>query len=130
MLCARHIGATIVRRAASGMSGISNTTFAPSTIGLSRLSVIDTAGSPARHEFRKHPHDVAIVGLEADGNQRVPRCCGHRLLLDSAPRTIEQRHAAAERFLFVSGGKVAQHPTFGSLLAQPEVRSYLGALAP
>ena len=35
-----------------------------------------------------------------------------------------------ERFLFVSGGKVAQHPTFARLLAQREVRAYLGALAP
>jgi len=41
-----QIGATMVRSAASGMSGISNTTLAPSTIGLSRLSVIDTAGNP------------------------------------------------------------------------------------
>ena len=35
-----------------------------------------------------------------------------------------------ERFLFVSGGKVAPHPTFSNLVAQPEVRAYLGALAP
>ncbi len=45
-LCARHIGPTIVRSAASGISGISNTTLAPSTIGLSRLSVMATAGTP------------------------------------------------------------------------------------
>jgi ABC-type multidrug transport system ATPase subunit len=35
-----------------------------------------------------------------------------------------------ERFLFVSGGKVAPHPTFSNLVARPEVRAYLGALAP
>jgi len=28
-----------------------------------------------------------------------------------------------ERFLFVSGGKVAPHPTFSNLVAQPEVRA-------
>ena len=36
--CTRHIGATSVRSAGSGMSWISNTTLAPWTIGLSRLS--------------------------------------------------------------------------------------------
>jgi ABC-type histidine transport system ATPase subunit len=35
-----------------------------------------------------------------------------------------------ERFLFVSGGKVAEYPTFSDLTGAPEVRTYLGALAP
>ena len=35
-----------------------------------------------------------------------------------------------ERFLFVSGGKISEHPTFSGLVAEPEVRAYLGALAP
>jgi ABC-type multidrug transport system ATPase subunit len=34
-----------------------------------------------------------------------------------------------ERFLFVSDGGVAEHSRFGGLIAQPEVRKYLGALA-
>ena len=46
-LCARHMGATMVRSAASGMSGISNTTVgALRRCGLSRLSVMATAGTP------------------------------------------------------------------------------------
>lgn len=35
-----------------------------------------------------------------------------------------------ERFLFVSGGRVAEYPTFSAVVARPEVRTYLGALAP
>ena len=38
-------GIDIVRKAGSGMSWISKTTDAPSTIGLSRLSVMDIAGT-------------------------------------------------------------------------------------
>jgi ABC-type multidrug transport system ATPase subunit len=34
-----------------------------------------------------------------------------------------------ERFLFVSGGDVAEHSQFDVLMAQPEVRKYLGTLA-
>ncbi len=35
-----------------------------------------------------------------------------------------------ERFLFVNGGRVAEYPTFSEIVAQPDVRTYLGALAP
>ena len=35
-----------------------------------------------------------------------------------------------ERFLFVSGGEVAEYQTFAETTAQPDVRTYLGALAP
>ena len=35
-----------------------------------------------------------------------------------------------ERFLFVGGGKISEHSTFSGLVAEPEVRAYLGALAP
>jgi hypothetical protein len=43
---------------------------------------------------------------------------------------LEILRETCERFLFVSGGKAASHPTFSKLVAQPEVRAYLGALAP
>ena len=35
-----------------------------------------------------------------------------------------------ERFLFVSQGRVAEHGTFDALVADADVRGYLGALAP
>ncbi|MFM2422429.1 MAG: hypothetical protein RL291_959 [Pseudomonadota bacterium] len=35
-----------------------------------------------------------------------------------------------ERYLFVSGGKVAEYSTFAEITAEANVRSYLGALAP
>ena len=73
-LCARHIGATMVRSAASGMSGISNTTVAPShdraeqAVGDRRRPATSRATSSG-----KQPRRVGIVGLEADGDQRVLR---------------------------------------------------------
>ena len=48
----------------------------------------------------------------------------------TAPFQLDILREICERFLFVNGGKVAQYPTFARLLPQPEVRSYLGALAP
>ena len=35
-----------------------------------------------------------------------------------------------ERFLFVSGGQVAEYATFPAIAAQPDVRTYLGVLVP
>jgi ABC-type branched-subunit amino acid transport system ATPase component len=35
-----------------------------------------------------------------------------------------------ERFLFVSGGRVAAYSAFADIVAEPDVRAYLGALAP
>ena len=35
-----------------------------------------------------------------------------------------------ERFLFVGGGRVRGYPDFAGLTAQPDVRGYLGAIAP
>jgi hypothetical protein len=35
-----------------------------------------------------------------------------------------------ERFLFVSGGAVTNYAHFDSLTSQPDVRQYLGVLAP
>lgn len=43
---------------------------------------------------------------------------------------LEILNEICERFLFVSGGQVAEYATFAETTAQPNVRSYLGALAP
>jgi ABC-type multidrug transport system ATPase subunit len=42
---------------------------------------------------------------------------------------IEIMREICERFLFVSGGGVAEAPDFAALAARPPVRAYLGALA-
>ena len=43
---------------------------------------------------------------------------------------LEILNEICERFLFVSGGQVAEYATFAETTAQSNVRSYLGALAP
>jgi ABC-type multidrug transport system ATPase subunit len=43
---------------------------------------------------------------------------------------LEILREICERFLFVSGGKVASYSTFGHIVAETDVRSYLGDLAP
>jgi ABC-type multidrug transport system ATPase subunit len=48
----------------------------------------------------------------------------------TAPFQLDVLREICERFLFVSGGMIAEYPTFPGLVAEPEVRSYLGALAP
>ena len=60
------------------------------------------------------------------GEGRLVFVCVH----PTAPFQLDILREICERFLFVNGGKVAQYPTFARLLPQPEVRSYLGALAP
>ena len=94
--CTRHIGATRVRNAGSGMSWISNTTLAPSTIGLSRLSVIEIAGTPARHQFGKQPRRIRVIVAKADGDQRILGTGRMRLFVDAAADPVEQHHAPSE----------------------------------
>jgi ABC-type sugar transport system ATPase subunit len=60
------------------------------------------------------------------GEGRLVFVCLH----PTAAFQLDILRETCERFLFVSGGKAAPHPTFSSLVAQPEVRAYLGALAP
>ncbi|NJO35590.1 MAG: ATP-binding cassette domain-containing protein [Rhodospirillales bacterium] len=43
---------------------------------------------------------------------------------------LEILREICERFVFVSSGKVTEYPDFRSTVTEPEVRSYLGALAP
>jgi ABC-type multidrug transport system ATPase subunit len=61
--------------------------------------------------------------LRRDG--RLVFVCLH----PTAAFQLEILRETCERFLFVSGGGVAEHSQFGTLLAQPDVRKYLGALA-
>ena len=46
------------------------------------------------------------------------------------PFHIDILRESCERFLFVQQGTVSEAPDFGPLVADPRVRSYLGALAP
>jgi ABC-type multidrug transport system ATPase subunit len=60
------------------------------------------------------------------GEQRLVFLCLH----PTASFQLDILREICERFLFVHGGRMAEHPTFDALTAQPDVRSYLGALAP
>ncbi|MDX2203629.1 MAG: ATP-binding cassette domain-containing protein [Hyphomicrobiaceae bacterium] len=60
------------------------------------------------------------------GEGRLVLVCLH----PTAAFQLEILREICERFLFVSGGKVTEHATFSETMAQPQVRSYLGALAP
>jgi ABC-type multidrug transport system ATPase subunit len=60
------------------------------------------------------------------GEGRLVFLCLH----PTAAFQLEILREICERFLFVSGGKVAAYPTFGDIVAQPDVRNYLGGLAP
>jgi ABC-type multidrug transport system ATPase subunit len=60
------------------------------------------------------------------GEGRLVFVCLH----PTAPFQLDILREICERFLFVSGGKVAEHPTFSGIVAEPDVRTYLGALAP
>jgi len=59
------------------------------------------------------------------GERRLVFVCLH----PTAAFQLEILKEICERFLFVSGGGVAEHAQFNALMEQPEVRSYLGALA-
>ena len=43
---------------------------------------------------------------------------------------LELLHEICERFFFVGGGQVRPFADFGGIVADPDVRTYLGALAP
>lgn len=60
------------------------------------------------------------------GEGRLVFICLH----PTASFQLEILREICERFLFVSGGKVAQFATFSGIVADPEARRYLGALAP
>jgi hypothetical protein len=52
------------------------------------------------------------------------------LLHPTAAFQLDILKEICERFLFVSHGGVAEHARFDELTNQPDVRKYLGALAP
>ena len=60
------------------------------------------------------------------GEGRLVFVCLH----PTAAFQLEILREICERFLFVSGGQVAEYATFAETTAQPDVRTYLGALAP
>lgn len=60
------------------------------------------------------------------GEGRLVFVCLH----PTAPFQLDILREICERFLFVSGGRVAEYPAFADVVAQPDVRAYLGALAP
>jgi ABC-type histidine transport system ATPase subunit len=59
------------------------------------------------------------------GDGRLVFVCLH----PTAPFQLAILNEICERFLFVSRGAVAEYPDSSALLAQPDVRSYLGPLA-
>jgi energy-coupling factor transporter ATP-binding protein EcfA2 len=59
------------------------------------------------------------------GEGRLVLVCLH----PTAALQLDILREICERFLFVSGGKVAEYPAFSDLVGVPEVRTYLGALA-
>ena len=61
--------------------------------------------------------------LRAEG--RLVFVCLH----PTAPFQLSLLQEICERFLFVSGGRVGAYDDYGTLLAEPGVRAYLGALA-
>jgi ABC-type multidrug transport system ATPase subunit len=60
------------------------------------------------------------------GEGRLVFVCLH----PTAAFQLEILKEICERFLFVSDGGVAEHARFDELTSQPDVRKYLGALAP
>lgn len=62
--------------------------------------------------------------LRREGN--VVFLCMH----PNEPFHLEILREACERFIFVRQGRIALYPSFDRLVADPDVRAYLGALAP
>lgn len=60
------------------------------------------------------------------GDGRLVFVCLH----PTAQFQLDILHELCERFLFVNGGKVDNYARYSCVVAQPEVRTYLGALAP
>ena len=98
--------------------------------------LLDPAGSsyPMVHLFDEPQFNTqdGYIGFMLDffrklrGEGRLVFVCLH----PTAPYQMEILREICERFLFVSGGRVAEHADYTALVASPDVRSYLGALAP
>ena len=60
------------------------------------------------------------------GEGRLVFVCLH----PNEPWHLELMEEVCERFVFVAAGKVREHPDFSSITEAPDVRAYLGRLAP
>jgi ABC-type multidrug transport system ATPase subunit len=97
--------------------------------------LLERAGSgyPLVHLFDEPQFNTqdGYIGFMLDffrrlrGEGRLVFVCLH----PTAAFQLEILREICERFLFVSGGEVAKHATFAELVAQPNVRAYLGDLA-
>jgi len=91
------------------------------------------SGYPLVHLFDEPQFNTqdGYIGFMLDffrrlrGEGRLVFVCLH----PTAAFQLEILREICERFLFVSGGAVTEHARFVGLMAQPEVRKYLGALA-
>jgi len=72
------------------------------------------------------------IGFMLDFFRKLRRegCLVFICLHPTAVFQLEILQEICQRFLFVSDGGVAEHSRFDALTRQPEVRRYLGALAP
>ena len=98
--------------------------------------LLEPAGSsyPMVHLFDEPQFNTqdGYIGFMLDffrklrGEQRLVFVCLH----PTASFQLDILREICERFLFVSSGRVAEHGTYAALVASPDVRSYLGVLAP
>ena len=64
---------------------------------------------------------------------RKLRCEGRLVFVclhPNEPYHLELMEEVCERFVFVLNGRVREHPDFSAMVRAPDVRSYLGRLAP
>ena len=91
-------------------------------------------GAPLVHLFDEPQFNTqdGYIGFMLDFFRRLrtERRLVFICLHPTAPLHLELLREICERFLFVHGGRMAEHPTFDALTSQPDVRTYLGALAP
>lgn len=97
--------------------------------------MLDRAGSdyPLVHLFDEPQFNTqdGYIGFMLDFFRRL-RSEGRLVFVCLHPTAafqLEILREICERFLFVSGGQVAEHATFSDMIANPSVRNYLGALA-
>ena len=98
--------------------------------------LLEPAGSsyPMVHLFDEPQFNTqdGYIGFMLDffrklrGEGRLVFVCLH----PTAAYQLDILREICERFLFVSSGRVAEHANYTSLVASPDVRSYLGVLAP
>jgi ABC-type histidine transport system ATPase subunit len=98
--------------------------------------LLEPAGSsyPMVHLFDEPQFNTqdGYIGFMLDffrklrGEGRLVFVCLH----PTASYQLDILREICERFLFVSGGRVAEHGAYASLVANADVRGYLGALAP